>query len=144
MNIRIILLLIFLIMSSLMDIKTKKISLCLCIAFLLIGMGWNTFCHFKGIIHILDIVVSIIPGGILILLSLVTKQEIGLGDGIVVIIIGMLIGVEKTVMSLMTGLFISAFFSSFLIYIKKVQRSYQIPFIPFLTVGVVLVVIGGV
>lgn len=139
-----ILLLIFLTISTLMDIKNKSVNLYLCIFFLILGVGYNTFLHLEGVIGIGDIIVATIPGFILLLLSLVTRQGIGFGDGVVVIIMGMLIGFERTVTSLMVGLIVATIFSGVLIMIKKVEKNHQIPFIPFLSIGVDVIVLGEV
>ena len=73
---------IFLAIASYMDIKYREISILLCIIFMVMGLG-------KGIAEcickagcIKQMIISTIPGVIMLFVSKVTNQCIGMGDGL--------------------------------------------------------------
>jgi leader peptidase (prepilin peptidase)/N-methyltransferase len=72
-----------------------------------------------------------------LIISLVTKGKIGSGDGVVLMITGMCLGFFDNLFLLLTAAFLSAIVGIFLLLIKKVNRNYEIPFIPFLFVSFV-------
>lgn len=71
-------------------------------------------------------------GGFLLLASWISRQGIGAGDGIVVLICGIYLGFQKNCLLLICALLLSSLFSIILWIGKKVNRKQKIPFIPFL------------
>lgn len=74
-------------------------------------------------------------GIILLSLNPITKGQIGIGDGIIVCITGLCLGFAQNAVALAYGLFGSAMFSIVLIAISRVNRKKTIPFVPFLLIG---------
>ena len=70
-------------------------------------------------------------GIILVLLSIVTRQQIGMGDGILFVITGIGLGIANNTILLMSSLCITSVVSLALLSVKKVQRKTTVPFIPF-------------
>lgn len=140
---------IFLAIASYMDIKYREISILLCIIFMVMGLGMGIaecICQAECICKagcIKQMIISTIPGVIMLFVSKVTNQGIGMGDGTVAIAIGVLLGYEKTVLALLVGFMIAGVISIILLVFKKATKSYELPFIPLLSVAVVLVTGGA-
>lgn len=68
----------------------------------------------------------------LLLLGRVTKGQIGTGDGIILCITGLCLGLKGGLNLLLWGLILAAMASLILLLFKKAGRKDTIPFIPFL------------
>lgn len=134
---------IFLAIASYMDIKYREISILLCIIFMVMGLGMGIAECICKAGDIKQIIISAIPGVIMLFISKVTNQGIGMGDGAVAIAVGVLLGYEKTVLALLAGFMIAGVISIILLVFKKAAKSYELPFIPLLSVAVVLVTGGA-
>lgn len=144
MEINIFLAGIFLFICAVTDIKKKKISVVVCVVFLVAGLTVDILYKMESLEELGNMWQSFLPGIILILLAVVTKEKIGKGDGLVMVVMGILLGIEKSLEIFMTALFLSAVVAIGLIITKKVKRNYEIPFVPFLAVGMCLMLLGGV
>jgi leader peptidase (prepilin peptidase) / N-methyltransferase len=123
---------IWLILCSWQDIRKKKIHV------ILIGIGFLTIltCSFlAGEITIWSRLAGLGLGILLLLLNPITRGQIGIGDGLIVSIMGLGVGFNATSFILAYGLFGSAVFSIGLILFRKVNRKATIPFIPFILLG---------
>lgn len=85
-------------------------------------------------------VLSVIPGVIFWVLSYVTGEKVGYGDGWVLIMIGLYMGLWKCLLILAVGLIFSSMIVLILLMLRKVSREYQLPFVPFLLLGMGVVV----
>lgn len=92
---------------------------------------------------IINKVTGMLPGILLLILSRVTKEKVGQGDGTLLIILGFLMSFHDTVIILCIGLFLQSLLASFLLIIKRVDKQTQIPFVPFLLVGNIIVFLYG-
>ena len=130
-----ILLFIVLLAASAEDIRKKEISapvltLCIVLSGAAIAQG---LLEGESILHLA--VLPLLPGAVLTLLSLLTRQGIGLGDGLLLLFMGPCMGLTGTVLGLMTALFAGSIFSGILLAIKKATRKTRIPFVPFVALG---------
>lgn len=75
---------------------------------------------------------AMIPGLMLLLVAIVTKEKIGLGDGWVILILSNFLNVVEIGYVLQAAVFIVSMFSLILLCSNKVTKEYQIPFLPFL------------
>ena len=66
------------------------------------------------------------------MLSLLSKGRIGMGDALMVLVMGAFIGFRQTVGELLAALFFSGLFSLGLVIIKKCGKEKELPFVPFL------------
>lgn len=122
---------LFLIMNAILDYKYKQIPWMLSAGFAVIGIicvlidspiNWWQF-------------LGIIVGIGMILVSICTKQAIGLGDGLVLVVIGLFMGVWKALMILFIAGILVAIIGGLMIVLKKGSLKTSLPFIPFLLVA---------
>ena len=93
-----------------------------------------------------NIALSAVPGLILLVISIATKEKIGLGDCVTVIGLGLWTGTEVAQLSVFIGIGLSSVVS--IIYmamnkIKGLSGKKAIPFIPFLMCGLVVSIVSG-
>jgi len=125
-------LLIWLVILSIEDIKHKKVSL----FFILVGgLLLFTFSIVVGELSIRDRMGGIMIGGIIILISYITGGQIGMGDGFILATIGLSYGFLMNLSLLIYGLILSSMVSVILLTFKKAKKKSTIPFIPFLLAG---------
>ena len=126
-------LVLFFIYNSMLDIKNRTISLGSCIFMGIIGSGilLDTIqSHF-----ITTLLFRCMPGIFLMAAGYKGIVQIGGGDGLVVLVIGIFQGVIKTMQILLVGLFVSALWGICLVIARKAKRNTEIPFVPFLFLG---------
>ncbi len=120
---------IFLILSTLLDLRKKEVNISLCISFALVGLIYEIFISKTDI---LSIILGIIPGIFLMLTSIVTNEEIGKGDAVILGIIGIFLGLKKSILVLIYALFMTVIIGGILLLIRKKNKKYKIPFVPFI------------
>lgn len=111
------------------DIREKKISACKIFIFAVFAV------MYRGLEYqypFSEIVCCILPGGILLLVSLLTKESIGYGDGVAVMVLGLWTGAWFTAGVLCVAVILAGLFG--IGYLVMGKRD-AIPFIPFLLVG---------
>lgn len=121
--------LLFLAALAPQDIKEKKISVYKLIVSAMMAIIYWTF---KGQLNWQGILESMVPGIMLLLLSVITKENIGYGDGLTVAVLGLWMGGLFTLYVLCVGLILSGVCA--VIYLIKRKRE-RIPLIPFLLIG---------
>ena len=88
---------------------------------------------------------SLIPGAFLLAISLCTRESIGYGDGWTVLALGILLGLWKCFVVVFAGFLFSAIFSLILLVLRRVNGKSRLPFLPFITMGLgVVMVVQGV
>ena len=128
---------------SIADIKEKAVP---CIFLAVFGMIAFIYAVRSGEKEWIHILYSLIPGVFLLMVGMCTKESIGYGDGWVVMALGLLIGADACFVTVCTGLSVSAFFSLILLVLHKVNGKSRLPFLPFLTIGlgVLMIVQKGI
>lgn len=86
-------------------------------------------------------VTGVLIGMLLLLIGRFCGGCIGTADGIMTAIIGGIIGYQDTLLLLMNAILAAAVFSILLIVIKKARRGTVIPFIPFMLLGYLTILI---
>lgn len=84
---------------------------------------------------------GVIPAFVLFLVSRCSRGAIGEGDACVFIVIGVVLGLCKTVEVLLISLFLCAVVAAMLLVVRRVSRHYALPFIPFVAIAFGLVVL---
>lgn len=133
-NIVHILTIIWLAWCSLQDIKSKTIHmksiLVGCIIFIVSII-------FISEINLISRLFASFVGGFFLALSWITRENIGMGDGIVITIIAISYGLHNTISILFLSFLLLFLLTIVLMSIKKVKGKDRIPFIPFLLLGFV-------
>lgn len=120
---------IFLILSTLIDLRKKEVNISLCISVALVGLIYEIFISKTDIV---SIILGILPGIFLMLTSIVTNEEIGKGDAAILSTIGIFLGLKKTILVLIYALFSTIIIGGILLLIRKKNKKYKIPFVPFI------------
>lgn len=123
---------------GIIDIRSKKIPLwCISLgaadAVVSIISAWRAG---TGGIGSADIAVDMLPGLLFLLISWTTNEKVGYGDGLVILIMGIVMHYRQCVAAVAIGLLVSSVFSMIMIASKKMNLRSRIPFVPFLTIGV--------
>lgn len=100
--------------------------------------------YFTGKDSIVEGLVACLPGIISLFVSLLTREQIGYGDGAVLVILGGLLGSNVTWMIWLTGLGMVFVVGILLLVTGKGNGKTKIPFLPFLLLGYLLAAGGKV
>lgn len=125
---------------AIVDFKKKQVSNVLLL--IVSGIVIINYVIFKPV-TIMSLIGGILVGVILLGISYITRQKIGAGDGLLVMILGAYLGFEGIGVMLLYALTLSAIWSGLLLIIKKVNRHYTIAFIPFIFISYIGVLIHG-
>lgn len=83
----------------------------------------------------LSITLPVLPGVIFWMLSLITGEKVGYGDGWMLIMIGLFMGLWRCLLILLVGLVSESFVVLILLVFRRVSKDRQVPFAPFLLFG---------
>ena len=123
---------VFLGLSSYLDLRYKIVRVNWCRWFALFCVLYQVgICH-TGIGSIAG---GAVLGVIVWILSYITKEAIGRGDGILLSSLGMGLGFRQGMQVFMLGLFFIMLAGIILVTIKKISLKERIPFVPFLFLG---------
>lgn len=129
--------LIFLGTGSVYDVRNRELPGC----FLLVSGVLAVFCNAVFRYQpFSEIICGILLGGAFLAVGWFTKESIGYGDGIGIMIMGILLGGKVTVVILAGAFFMSAVYGVGKLLLKKGKASDTMPFYPFLF----LAALGGV
>lgn len=118
----------FLGINSYLDVKKGQISLCLTAAYFLLGVlyvllngkQWELF------------LMGVIPGILLLCIGKASRGALGLGDGMIVLVCGIYLGIWRVIEWVTIGLFMAAIWAGVLMIVRKKNRRASFPFVPFL------------
>ncbi len=85
----------------------------------------------------------LIPGGVIIFISYITKEAVGMGDGILILVTGVFLGFTDNIVFIMLFFFLCAFFSGCMFIFRKYRLKDKIPFAPFLFLSYLIFIGGG-
>ena len=123
---------IYLLVLSISDLRYHKVSGKMLNAGLLAVIAGQ--CITKSV-SMVEVTAGIAVGVLFIGISFLTKEQIGYGDSILILILGIFCGIKKLFFILCVSFFLSAAVSVLVLSIKKHGRKYVLPFIPFLMAG---------
>ncbi|MDE5932736.1 MAG: prepilin peptidase [Lachnospiraceae bacterium] len=125
---------------TIFDIRHREIPLLLIIFGMAAALGINLWQVREGAVTAAEVGRALIPGVFFLLTSFLTGEKVGYGDGLLLIIAGLLLGAYRCFLALCIGLVFSAAISLFLLLFRKANRHSRIPFAPFLVLGMGVVV----
>ena len=120
--------------SSVMDIRARRIPVWM----LVLGSGLSAAAVLYQKSGYFDLLRGVMPGLLLLAIAFATKKA-GYGDGIVLSCLGMVLGGEKGLLLFGLSSFLLALCSLVLLVFRKVGRSTEIPFLPFLTAAWIVI-----
>lgn len=83
---------------------------------------------------ILSLLIRLVPGLLLMGLAFISRGALGLGDGLVILIMGLYLPFKTLTVSVLTGFFVSSLYAAVLFLIRPSVKT-QFPFLPFLFAG---------
>ena len=83
---------------------------------------------------------SVVPGVMFWMLSLVTGEKVGYGDGWMLVMIGLFVGLWKCFLILLIGLISESVAVLILLAVQRITGDRRIPFAPFLLFGMGVVI----
>lgn len=126
---------IWLLVLSVIDIKKKCFNRkILSISTIAFGVLMITVC----ILNVKDwkmVLGGMILGAVFLLASVITRQNIGTGDGCILTVCGMVTGLYQMVVLMILSLGAASFYGVALCLCKKAGRHTKIPFVPFICLG---------
>lgn len=124
-----LLLLLILAIAAYQDIKEMKIRIWLPIVSAGLGTVWSIVVV-KGTIR--DIALGSFVGIICLLISLLTDESVGVGDGLMLVVSGIFLGFWTNVTMFMLALAMVGGVGLYMLTRKKKGRGYRVPFLPYL------------
>lgn len=135
MTVRICIISIFLGLNAVKDIRKKEISIWSVVIWGLFGIIWmfldSEFGWKTGL-------AGLIPGIFLEALSVLSRGAIGLGDGLLVMVAGLYLGLQAAAAGLFWGLIFCTAWGVLIIFLRRGTRNTELPFAPFLLLGILL------
>jgi leader peptidase (prepilin peptidase)/N-methyltransferase len=120
---------------SIMDLRSGEISLWLTAIYAAVGTLWRIF---AGTLT-WEIFFSLIPGVLCLCLAKMTAEKVGYGDGFLLLALGCYLGWEDMLLLCMTALIGGGICGLILMLFFHKKKDYEIPFVPFLFLGDLIV-----
>lgn len=130
-----ILLILFLGACAVFDIRKKEVPINLILTGIVFSSGINIWQIYDRNITIADAGAALVVGVFMIGVSFCTRERIGYGDGLILIVSGLMIGFYQCFLGLCISLVFSSVCALFLLMTHKAGKDSGLPFVPFLTVG---------
>lgn len=124
--------------EAIYDIKTKHIHSGIWGSIAIIGGVWNVLQNGKDLLWIF---MAMLIGLFLMICSKIFRGSIGIGDGIVFLALGLVFGLKDTSNLLFYSLVLSLVWGSGLLVLKKCSRTKELPFLPFIFIGLIFMYI---
>lgn len=86
---------------------------------------------------------GLVPGILFLFLSFMTRQGLGYGDSILILILGASVGIEAELEILLLAFGLSGIWAIILLFRKRGNVRQEFPFVPFLLAGTVLEIMFG-
>lgn len=118
------------------DIKRKKIPVYMLIILAAAGIISN---FTVGEFDIEKRIIAMLPGMILLIVSMITKQQIGYGDGMIILIMGLYIDIDDILSIVLSSFLLSSIAAIILMMVFKKKKNFEMAFSPFLLIGYGLV-----
>lgn len=127
---------------SLYDIRFRRVPVWLVLTGGMMIAGLGICGCISGGGGFLDCLWGMAPGAVLLLLAIGTRKA-GWVDGIVLMLVGGILRLRQCILAAMTSLILISILSALLLVFRKAGRGTKIPYLPFLTVGVIICGITG-
>lgn len=122
------LVLIFLGLNTAWDIRIKKLPLWLIAVYGLAGVAVNVI---EPYYRFIELVCGVGVGLAVLLAGIITKEQIGKGDGLFLMATGLFVGGENNFRLLLWSTILCAVAAGLLLLTKQCGRKERLPFVPF-------------
>ena len=127
--------LIFLAVNAAADMKNRTIWWPGCLA----GAAAGILCHFlEGSLDLGMLAISLLPGAAMAAVSWLCRQQLGMGDALVVMTCAVMTDLWTVLGMLMAGFWCAGAYALFLLLVRKKDRKESFPLVPFLLAGMLL------
>lgn len=115
--------------NGVLDYKRHEISLASLAIFGCAGIGLNCWLSYQPLWEILG---GLGVGLVLILAAFATREAVGLGDGLLVCVVGIYLGLWETLSLVLLGTTVCALVMGVGLLIHRIQKTDRFPLVPFL------------
>lgn len=119
-------------LTSFDDLKTKQVRVFEIVSFGILGIVLNVISPMNSIYSIIG---AILVGVVLYIFSVFSKEKIGKGDAMIVMVSGLYLGFTNVMILLWISSLLALIVGLITMKKFKVDSSYEIPFVPFLMSG---------
>lgn len=130
-----IVLFIYLFIMMIWDLKRREISLGITAIVAVILTARQLSAVFAGQVSLFLGFSGVLIGIVLMAVSIVSRGQIGVGDGILFVVSGMLLGLYENIVLLFLSLITASFVGVGLLILRKGSRKDKLPFAPFVFAG---------
>lgn len=129
----------FLISVSITDWRDKMIPINILVLTIILGV---ILLFFNPNIILHEALIGFfLVGGIIALVSVISRKAIGIGDALVIGIIGLILGYKMALTVLVYSIVLCGIVGLLLITLRKVNRKTQLPMVPFMLVVFTIIII---
>ena len=119
-------------LTSFDDLKTKQVRVFEIVSFAIFGIVLNIVAPLNSM---QSIIAAVFVGIVLYIFSILSKEKIGKGDALIVMVSGLYLGFTNVMILLWISSLLALIFGLITIKKLKVDSNYEIPFVPFLMSG---------
>lgn len=119
-------------LTSFDDLKTKQVRVFEIVSFAIFGIVLNIVAPLNSM---QSIIAAVLVGIVLYIFSILSKEKIGKGDALIVMVSGLYLGFTNVLILLWISSLLALIFGLITIKKLKVDSNYEIPFVPFLMSG---------
>ena len=117
------------------DIRKKSVSVFALLAMLVFGIFWKLISKELGVINML---IGALPAGLLFLIVKVSRLKIGMGDILLIAVLGVALGADNVCVTLLSASVACAVFCAVLLAVGKLKKDNTVAFIPFIGAGMLV------
>lgn len=136
-------LLLFLALASLRDLRSRTVPCRLLAAGGIAALFLDLCGILSGRVRAAVFPPALIPGIFYLLMSRISGAQIGQGDGMTILVLGLFMGLSDTVLISLMAQLVCAFYAGSMLVLKKAKRDTRIPFVPFLLAAVLVWYLKG-
>ena len=125
-------LLLFLALAAFRDLQSRTIPCRLLAAGGTAALLLDLCGILSGSMQAGDLFPAVIPGVFYLLMGRISGDQIGRGDGLTILVLGLFAGLPDTVLITAAAQFICAVLAGLMLVMKRADRNTRIPFVPFL------------
>ena len=136
--------LMIMLIASYRDIRNREISLLPIFACGAVSLLRSALDLYRGALDPVDLLLSLLPGALFLIIALVSREGVGYGDGLLLLVAGPALGFVTAALGATTAVFASGMTSGVLLTLRRVGRKTKLPFVPFLTFGMGVMIFAKV